>query len=207
MPFGNYQLIIKDAIGCQLSRSISLNAGSNLPGPEFLASTSNFKSDTIVVVDISIPKADSVQWLLPSQCHMIGGSMFTPIITNSDTGAFVITMRSYYGACIINTSKIIRFTKADSLQASHYNAKGIKSFSLYPNPNTGQFTIAVEFYKPQNTSVQVWDKSPYKHLQENFYHVSAVELPVSLSYLQNGSYIARVIGEYDAAHIQFIINK
>jgi len=207
VPFDNYNLVIKDSIGCTRSTTLALNANSNLPVPKFLASTQNYKSDTIVLVDISIPKADSVQWILPGNATIIGGNMFSPVITISDTGYFLITMRTYYGSCIINANKLIRFSTQDSLVATYYNANGIKTFSLFPNPNTGQFTVVVEFYKRQNASIQAWDTSPFKHWQQNFYNIESITVPVNLTQLQNGNYILRVICEYDAKNKSFIINK
>ncbi len=207
IPFGIYNLVIRDFIGCLRTTAASINSLSSLPVPKFLASTNNFRSDTIVLVDISIPKADSIQWSWPPQVSLIGGTMFNPVIITSDTGAFIITMKAFYGNCFINTTKLIRFGKQDSLIATHYNANGIKTFNLYPNPNTGQFTVFVEFYKKQNASIQAWDTSPYNYLQQNFYNVESITLPVNLNHLQNGSYILRVIGEFDAKNKSFIISK
>jgi hypothetical protein len=205
LPFSTYTVNIRDSIGCIRSTTVSLNANTDLPVPKFLASTNNFKSDTIVLVDISIPKADSVQWVLPSQAVKIGGDNFNPIIFLSDTGTFVFTMRGYYGTCVINATKNIRFSPLDSTQANHYNANGIKTVLLYPNPNSGQFTVQIEFYKKQDASIQVWNTAANKFLQENFYNVEAITLPVNLNTLQNGAYILRVIGEFDSKYKTFTI--
>ncbi len=207
IPFGNYNVVIKDSIGCLRQTSVSVSAGNNLPTPKFLASTKNSLGDTIVLVDISIPKPDSVAWVFPVNVIKIGGTMFSPIVVCSDTGNFSITMKGFYGNCIINTSKLVRFAPYDSLTANYTNANGIKTFSLYPNPNTGQFNVYVEFYKKQNASIQVWDISPYKHYQQNFYDVISITLPIDVSFLQNGSYLLRVIAEYDAKNKAFIISK
>lgn len=207
LPFGVYNIAIKDSIGCVRQSTASVSPGSSLPVPKFLASTKNQMGDTIVLVDISIPKPDSVQWIFPSNISKIGGTMFSPIIISADTGNFTITMKGYYGLCIINATKLVRFAPYDSLVANHKNAHGIKTFSLYPNPNTGQFTVFVEFYKKQNASIQVWDMSPYKHFQQNYYDVVSITLPVDVSFLQNGGYLLRVIAEYDAKNKPFIISK
>jgi len=207
LPFGSYSVVIKDSLGCLRNANVNLNSTGNLPVPKFLASTQNFLSDTIVLVDISIPKADSVQWILPMQATRIGGTMFNPLIVLSDTGQFIFTMKAFYGNCIINATKPIRFGALDSLQANSNNLNGIKSFNIYPNPNTGLFTVLVEFYKKQNVSMQAWDTSPFKYFQQNYYEVDLISLPVDLSNLQNGSYIFRVIGEYDSKNKSFIINK
>ncbi len=207
VAFGTYTTVVKDGLGCAKTNSVTLNAFSNLPVPKFIASSLNTKSDTIVLVDISVPKPDSVQWLLPINVTKIGGTMFSPVIVVSDTGSFSVTMKAFYGTCIINTTKLIRFGKVDSLSATNYNANGIKSVILYPNPNDGQFTVDVELYKKQNASVQVLSSNGAQQFQQNFYDITLFSLPVNLTQLVNGTYMLRIIGEYDVKSISFIISK
>jgi hypothetical protein len=175
--------------------------------PKFIASTLNTQNDTIVLVDISVPKPDSVQWILPINVIKIGGNMFNPVIVVSDTGSFSVTMRAFYGNCIINTTKLIKFGQVDTLQANNYNANGVKSVLLFPNPNTGQFTIDVEFYKKQNASVQVLGSSGVQYFQQNMYDTLLFAMPINLTQLNNDTYILRVIGEYDTKNVSFIISK
>jgi hypothetical protein len=207
LPFGTYNIIIRDSIGCAKSTSITLNANSNLPTPKFVAGTNNFLGDTIVLVDISIPKADSVQWVIPLQANIVGGNMFNPVITLSDTGTFNFTMKAFYNSCVILTGKSIHFAPADSLHASDHNLNGIKTFSLYPNPNDGNFTAYIEFYKRQDLSVQIWNNASENLYQQNFYNALSVNIPFNLDQLLNGSYVLRAIGEYDARSRTFIISK
>ncbi len=207
VAFGTYTTVVKDGLGCTKTNTVSLNAFSNLPVPKFIASTLNSKSDTIVLVDISVPKPDSVQWLLPLNVIKIGGTMFSPVIVVSDTGSFNVTMKAYYGSCIINTTKSIKFGKVDTLSANNYNANGIKSVILYPNPNDGQFKVDVEFYKKQNASVQVLSSNGAQQFQQNFYDINLFSLPVNLTQLVNGTYMLRIIGEYDVKTVSFIISK
>jgi hypothetical protein len=199
--------VIRDSLGCTKTGTVNLNASSSLPVPLFLACTKNSIGDTIILVDISVPKADSVQWLLPSAADVIGGSMHTPIVAFKDTGTFVVTMRAFYGSCMIPANKTLRVSIHDTLEARSNNVNGIKSFSIYPNPNSGIFTIEGEFYKKQNASVQVWDLSPLVHFQQNFFDAEIFVLPVNLSHLTNGNYVIRLIGEYDARSKPLIISK
>lgn len=205
--FGTYTTVIKDVLGCAKTGTIALNAFSNLPTPKFMSSTLNSKKDTIVLVDISVPKPDSVQWILPLNVSKVGGNMFNPIIVVSDTGFFSVTMKAFYGNCIINTTKQIKFGQIDSLQATNFNANGIKSVLVYPNPNSGQFSVDVEFYKKQNASVQVLGSNGAQYFQQNMYNTSLFTIPISLTQLVNGTYVLRVIGEYDAKNISFIISN
>ncbi len=207
LPFGNYSIIIKDSIGCTKSSSATIDQNSNLPQPVFIASTQNTKGDTIVLVDITNPKADSIQWVLPIGATKIGGTMFNPLIVFADTGYFNITMKAFYGSCMITRSKLIHVAPNDGSFANSYNANGIKSLTLYPNPNTGSFTVNVEFYKKQNSSVQVWDSQPEKHYQQNFLDTDYISIPINITQLNNGNYVLKVIGEYNSKHFNFIISK
>ena len=206
IPYGNYSTIIKDSLGCTKSNSVILSGLSKLPIPQFIASTHNTKGDTIVLVDISTPKPDSIHWIFPTHATLIGGDMFDPVIYMPDTGAFVVTMMGYFGDCMIDTTKLIHFSKTDTTIASEYNNNGIKSISLFPNPNNGSFTVGVEFYKKQNASIQIWDTSPAKYFQKNFTDADMISVPVNLPQLLNGTYIVQVIGEYNSKHLNFIIS-
>ncbi|MBL7896128.1 MAG: T9SS type A sorting domain-containing protein [Bacteroidia bacterium] len=207
LAFGSHSIVIKDSLGCIRNTSASINQNSNSVSPVFIVSTQNFKGDTVVFVDITVPKADSVSWILPSIASIIGGDMFSPVVVFGDTGTFAVTLQAYYGTCMISATKNIRILPYDTAYANFTNANGIKSISVNPNPNNGQFTAQVEFYKKQNASIQVWDATAQKHFQQNFYEVSIISLPVNLSNLQNGTYILKVIGEYNAGHFNFIISK
>lgn len=207
IPFGDYLLNIRDSVGCEKVASFSINDNSNLPQPVFIASTHNEKSDTIVLVDLTQPRADSVQWILPAGAIKIGGDMFNPVVVFPDTGHFTVIQKAFFGTCIINTNKIIYVFDKDSSYAKSNNNNGIKSFKLYPNPNNGLFTVEVEFYKKQNAAIQVWDGLSQKHFQQNFSTSLFISLPVNISYLQNGNYILKVIGEYSSQYLHFVINR
>jgi hypothetical protein len=102
---------------------------------------------------------------------------------------------------------VLHILPYDSAYATLSNFNGIKLLNVYPNPNTGVFTVNVEFYKKQNASVQIWDANSQKHYQNNFVETDHINLPVSLTQLQNGTYILRVIGEYSSKHFNFVISK
>lgn len=205
--FGNYSVTIRDSLGCIKQSSAALTPLSNLPEPKFLASTKNYVRDTIVFIDISSPKADSVQWMLPSIAKVIGGDMFNPVILFNDTGSFNVTTKSFYGNCIISSTKFVHFAKEDSLNATRFNENGIKNVSLYPNPNNGIFSIDVEFYKKQNINLVILDVNSSKVFQKDYSNTLIFTEPINLSALNNGVYLVRVIGEYDSQSKTIIINK
>lgn len=207
LPFATYSVSIRDSIGCILNTTATISQNSSLNQPVFIVSTQNFKGDTVVFVDLTIPKADSVKWILPSVASIIGGDMFNPVVVFSDTGSFPVTLQAFYGTCMTSTTKTIKIMPWDSAYATLSNSNGIKTLNLFPNPNTGQFTVQIEFYKKQNVSIQIWDSQPQKHFQQNFIESDVITLPVNVSTLPNGTYVLRVIGEYASKHVYFVISK
>lgn len=207
LAFATYSISIKDSIGCILNTSASITQNSNLITPVFIASTQNFKGDTVVFIDLTIPKADSINWVLPTVASIIGGDMFNPVVVFADTGSFPVTLQAFYGNCMTSSTKIIKIMPWDSAYATLSNGYGIKTLNLYPNPNNGQFTVQIEFYKKQNASIQIWDSQPQKHFQQNFLNTDVINLPVNVSQLTNGTYVLRVIGEYASKHFYFVISQ
>ncbi|MBK7669197.1 MAG: hypothetical protein IPJ32_18745 [Sphingobacteriaceae bacterium] len=147
LPFATYSVSIRDSIGCILNTTATISQNSNLNSPVFIASTQNFKGDTVVLIDLTVPKADSVKWILPSIASIIGGDMFNPVVVFADTGTFSVTLQAFYGTCMTSTTKLIKIMPLDSAYATLSNNNGIKSLNVFPNPNNGQFTVQVEFIK------------------------------------------------------------
>ncbi len=207
MSFGTHTVSIKDSLGCTRTVTTSINQNSSSIQPVFIASTQNFKGDTVVLVDITLPKADSIGWILPGIATIIGGDMYSTVVIFGDTGTFAVTMEAYYSNCMISTTKNIRILPFDTAYASFLNNNGIKLLSVNPNPNNGQFAVQAEFYKKQNASLQIWDATGQKQYQQNFSDALLINLPLSLPALPNGTYILRLIGEYSSKHFNFVINN
>jgi len=210
IPYGTYPIIVKDSIGCTKSNTAFLNGFSNLPVAQFIASTSNRPGDTIVLVDISTPThPDSIHWQFsPDIATIIGGDQYNPIIYVPDTATITITMIGFWGNCIIDTTKMVHFAEKDTISSKSISNMGIKSVKLYPNPNSGTFTVEVEFYKEQNSSIQVWDTRPYLYFQENFNSSDYLNVPITLPLtVSTGAYVLRVIGEHETRNVHFIISK
>jgi hypothetical protein len=202
---GAYSITVKDSPGCIYHYSASITDSSNIPEPWFLVSTNNFTGDTIVIIDVSIPQADSIIWEFPPGALFIDDDPV--MITFGDTGIFEIRMQATYGDCIFDTSKIIMVHDYDSAYSSENNQYGIKEFNLYPNPNNGEFTIEVQFYSKQNFGVIVTSLNGVAILEEVIIDSDIYSQQVNMSRNENGIYIVRVIAEYDSENKYFVISR
>lgn len=208
VPFGTHTISIKDNLGCTKTTTATIDNSSLRPEPNFLITTNMFKSDTFVVVDISNPRPDSVQWTFPPSCSIIDNSNpFSPVIVNSDTGTFVINMKAFFGSCEMNKAKTVHIGNVDTTFANVYNNNGIESITLYPNPNSGQFNVEVRLYKKQTFAVFIYDATGVESYRQTINESDYINLPVNMSSATPGSYVLRVVAEYDAKQRTFVISQ
>lgn len=203
----NYQVQVLDSLGCHYSFSASINENSNLPQPLFLVSTNNFVSDTVVLVDVSSPPTDSTFWTFPPTIEVLDSNAIAPVIILPDTGSYEIIMTAYFGSCEIILSKWIYSAEYDTTYANHVNQNGIKSIALYPNPNDGNFNLEIEFYKKQQVGVTIQDINGNLYYNQQYFETDLIEEYIQLNNTITGTYILKVVAEYDSGSIPFIINE
>ncbi len=207
LGYGSYQFLIQDAIGCTLSTIGSIDTNSLSPAPEFLVSTSPELGDTIVIVDISNPRPDSVVWDFPVGTTIVDTSMFAPVIVPADTGTFDVTMHAFYGTCEVILTRTISITPFDSLSAQPWAMNAIDSLILYPNPNNGVFTVHTELEGSQDFVILVFDELGNERARVQVSDADEWTGQMIVSNPVPGNYILRVIAEYDSAEMIFVITQ
>lgn len=208
LSVGTYDVFIKDSLGCIYDFSAEINDESEIPTPEFLFSTYNYESDTVILIDVSSPAPDSVNWEFSSEIIILDENYGSPILILPDTGSFNLTMNAWYGTCLNSVSKVIHVAEFDSTNASIYVQSGIKSIELYPNPNSGDFTLTIEFYKKQNATLSLYDINAYIYEERTYDHTDLIQESFSLpASAINGTFVVAVISEFDSAYITFILNR
>lgn len=205
---GNYTILVHDSLQCNYTFHAAIDESSSLPTPSFLFSTYNYETDTVVIIDVSMPPTDSTKWNIPSGIMLINSDPHSPMILLPDTGTFIITMLAYYGDCLVELSKTIYASPFDSLAATQYNLNGIKSIEFYPNPTTGNFTVTVEFYQSQRAAMVVQDMLGNTYFFEEYDESLQISQDVFLDLsVLDGTYILKVISEYDSGSVTFILAR
>ena len=208
LDFGTYTIVVRDSLDCLYEYSATIDESSDLPTPEFLFSTYNFQMDTVIVVDVSNPPTDSVEWIFSEALTYVGDLDGQPLILLPDTGSFSITMNAWYGTCLVPLTKEIFVTEFDSTFATFANQNGIESFDLYPNPTNGTFTLVVHFYKKQRARIGIQDMLGYVYEERTFEEVDTIteEFELGMEAI-DGTYVLHIISEFDSAYITFILSR
>jgi uncharacterized protein (DUF2141 family) len=207
-PFGTYAIVVKDNIGCTYNSAVTLNSTSSLPIPNFIVPSNAVKGDTIVFVDITDPRPDSVKWTFPPNIQLVNDTnKFSPVVVVKDTGSTSVTVTAYYPGCQVPFTRTFKFGAVDTNVANPNNNNGIESASVSPNPNNGVFDLEIKLYKKQNFAIFI------NNITTNF----SQQLPTQIDskyFLQNitlntttpGTYVVRVIAEFGAKQIKFVVN-
>jgi hypothetical protein len=208
LAYGTYTILISDTLNCTDTGTISLSSSSQAPSPDFIVNTSMMQGDTFVVVDISNPRPDSVQWVFPASVQVVNNSnQFSPIIVSSDTGYFAIQLNAFFGSCQSSLVRNVHFSKFDTASANYSNNNGIKSITLYPNPNIGQFNVAVDLYKSQSFVIAIYDASSLEIVRIPVHESNYTNLSISMPVGTPGTYILKVIAEYDSKQKVFVVSQ
>lgn len=208
LNMGSYSIVVYDSMGCDYSYVADISQASDLPSPSFLVSTNNYFSDTIILINTSIPVPDEVEWIIPIELNVIESNFDYALLEIPDTGIFSIELVGNYGTCSSSYLKSVSASEFADTIATLSDPSGIKSISVFPNPTANDFALNVEFYKAQSFSIILSDPIGETLLLENYPDCIAKSVfysfPIELS---NGSYHVKLIAEYDAAYITIILNR
>ena len=207
LPYGTYNFLVRDFLGCTKSDTAVIDNNSLSPAPDFLVSTNPQQGDTIVVVDISNPRPDSVSWDFPPNALVTDSNMFAPALVNADTGAFTITMHAFYGTCEVVLTRTIYMHPFDSLFATPWNNNGIDTLILYPNPNNGIFNLEVVLYSKQNFVILVYDAGGIERARQEVFDAEEWSGQMIVPNAVPGNYMLRVIAEFDSDEKIFVISQ
>jgi large repetitive protein len=211
LPAGNYNIVVKDAKNCMYSTTATVSVISNNPNLNFIMSSNQHAQDTITMKEISWIKPDRVTWDF-DPAIIIDPNPLEPKIrfNNFDTTfGYMIKLTGFYPNCVYSVEKNIKIYPFDPnavVTPSQFN-RGIKLAELFPNPNQGQFTLNVEFFKLQRVSVYITslqgtivvprrDFAPTLHLTHNYLSEMNGKPP--------GTYVLRIVSDYDSRYLLFV---
>ena len=208
LDFGTYSIYVKDSLDCEYLFQATIDETSEVATPLFLFSTYNAQADTVRVIDVSSPAPDSVEWVVSPEIIILEANDSSALLHLPDTGEFTITMDAYFGTCLNSLTKTIHVSELDPNDATLFNANGIDTVYADPNPTTGVLNIGVELFSEQDVQIQIVDMSSYIHHEQLFSDTDNIQFSFTFPAAASpGTYIIRVIGEFDAAFKEIILTE
>ena len=154
---GTYVVTVTTLDGCIGTDSTFVNVSDKEINSNFLLQSDAYVGDTIVMIEISWPLPESIEWSCPDGMTIISDAGDEIEIVADKEGVYDIGLTTYNDICTEQTFKSIvvnpRAQKPKQmLQAA---PKIIKSVNVYPSPTTGPFNLEIELNEEHDVSIEV----------------------------------------------------
>lgn len=206
---GTYQVVIKDFNNCQAAYSVVINPANAMPEINFLVASGKNALDTLVIKEVSIPIPDSVHWSFDPAAQVIETGA-SPRIKFSNSGNYWVAMTGYFKQCAYTLRKTVYINPYDPNAGWVYEppVQVIDTVVLYPNPNTGQFSVHVKLNRKQKLIMLIQDMGSGREIARRAYNPAlTTDDQFALGNVSNGTYVLRVIAENDSKDVLFVISR
>ncbi|MEN8249934.1 MAG: T9SS type A sorting domain-containing protein, partial [Bacteroidota bacterium] len=154
---GQYQLEVITQEGCIGNGIFQVSFSDEILEGDFLMSSKAFVGDTLIVIDITYPVPDSVEWVIPDEAEIIEETDDFLMMVFNNPGIYQVGYFGYLGYCVDNyESEVEILSKDDGSTGGRIFGAGarITSLEAYPNPNNGHFTLKGQFSDKMNVSLR-----------------------------------------------------
>lgn len=194
---GNYNLTIVNENGCKLSKDFTVQVIEDLLDANFLVQGSSIVGDTIVFVEVSLPRPDRIEWKFTDNVtvkRLIGPYAF---VNYPSPGTYLVNLTAYLGSCVDVVQKEVTIYNPEDYPgrvSSDKSRQGILMVKVFPVPNHGEFTAQVTLGIAEPITISLYDilgnavSKSYK--TNSSFYTENFKLPFNA--IQEGIYILRV---------------
>lgn len=155
---GYYSLELITNKGCYGQGTFNVTLSNDILIGDFLMSSYASIGDTIIVIDITHPVPDSINWMIPGDVEIITATNDFLMIVLHEAGVFEIGYNVYLGLCEDSYSAEIEILgDPDDPVGGRVNQSesNIVLLEVYPNPNNGRFNVKGFFSETSEVMLQV----------------------------------------------------
>lgn len=153
---GVYTATITTSLGCVVQDEINVHFSDKPIDAQFLVKSQTFAFHEIVMVNVSEPFGDEVEWIIPDEAIVLFKDAERLILSFEETGVYDITIRTRLGDCFQDYTKSLIVEEAGDFQdLGDTQNPFIDEFVVYPNPSDGQFTVKIALSEEAPVSIRI----------------------------------------------------
>src|SRR5690606_6351161 len=141
---GTYSLTVTSSLGCIGTDAITISRTTAVIGAEFAVSSQVFTGESVVLVDLSNPTPDVIEWILPEGAEVVTSERGYAEVVFNQAGEYVFGMYTELGECQAYQEKRVvvidreEFTEGEEGEVSENDKNSfIENYVVYPNPSDG----------------------------------------------------------------------
>lgn len=160
---GTYSLTVTNSLGCVATDAITITRTTAVIGAEFAVSSQVFTGESVVLVDLSNPSPDVLEWVLPEEAEVVTSEKGYAEVVFKQAGEYIFGMYTELGECQAYQEKRVvviereKFTEGEGDDVSENDRNSfIESYVVYPNPSDGAFTLEIGLKEEKPVSVRIF---------------------------------------------------
>lgn len=208
----DYFLSAIDAIGCMALDTFKLATSLDLLQAQFLMPSETVVGDTLVAIDVSWPLPDRVAWTYPLSFTLLPTENpdFLFVVVPEE-GTFSIAMEAFLAECRDTEEKqvvVLGAKPGDSGGRLGHQEKLITQFTVFPNPNDGEFDVVVQLAEDREIILQVVSfpkgivEARYDGASSDFHQVG-----FSLKHLAQGIHFVMLKAGNEQVLVRFMVGN
>jgi hypothetical protein len=200
-----YTLKVINAKGCEGEDSFILATSNDLLRADFLMAAEAHAGDTVVLIDVSWPIPEAIDWSFPVGVKVLSQDAVYAEVIFERAGDYAVMLNTHLGECLDNYTKTITILDALPSEGGRQSSGIVDRFEVYPNPNEGVFTIAIDFADNVNGRLRLMSMSGNKVFTESLTDVSRFTLQTALQHIPSGVYFLILEVDSDVFYKRVIV--
>jgi len=202
---GEYYLIVTDGNGCVGRDTIRIESYNGIIDADFLIADRASVNDTIVLIEMSWPIPQAIQWLYPAESFSeIYRTDYSLFLIPLKEGLFTIGLMTYSGPCNQYIEKKITIGPSKDLRNADSNLPLFKNIGAFPNPNNGQFELLVELNSQADIVVEIFTLYGKRILLKEFRGQSIYRIPSAINPIP-GIYLIRITSGHHSESVRIVV--
>ncbi|WP_271785272.1 T9SS type A sorting domain-containing protein [Aquimarina algiphila] len=155
---GRYTATITSSLGCIGTGTMDVEVLDLPIDAYFLIATQGYTNQEVIMVNISDPLGDPVEWTIPEEAEVVSETPRELVLKFEKEGTYDVSLRSYQQYCYQDfTETIFVLPAIETPETTSAQGEFIEEFIVFPNPNDGTFKTKISLAEDANITVKIID--------------------------------------------------